>query len=66
MKKKLSFNLEKVFGMSYQVEHGYVDEISQMVFCVIAITNPYNEQDDCYLQEIQKKKVLKLFLMCIF
>lgn len=26
-----------------------------MVFSVVAITNSYNEQDDCYLQEVQQK-----------
>lgn len=57
MKKKRSFYWDQVFGLSNKVEHGYVHETaSQMVFSVVAITNSYNEQDDCYLQEIQQKK----------
>lgn len=56
MKKKLSFYLEKVFGLSNKMKQWYFDETtSQTVFSAVATTNSYNEQDDFYLQEVQQK-----------
>lgn len=56
MEKKLSFYLEKVFGLSNKAEHGYVDETTnEIILSVVAISNLYNSKMIVIYRKFSKK-----------